>query len=287
MNRNRKRKAAATLAAGMAVILGAGTVMGAAAQSDTVSKEETVYVNTAADGSVEDITVSNWLKNSGDTSAKISDVSNLTDIKNVKGDETFTQSGKNLTWDTDGKDIYYQGKSTKELPVTMSIKYYLDGSEISPDNLAGKSGHLKIKVSYKNNTRVSTKVDGKSTTMYSPFVMVTGMILPTDNFSDITIDNGKVISDGSRNIVVGMAMPGLKKNLALSKDMEKEVTIPEDFTVEADVTDCEISSSFTVALTDVFDEVDLGDMDSLDELKDSMDDLKDAAVKLVKGTKSL
>ena len=107
MNRNRKKAAAATLAAGMAVVLSAGTVMAAAQTGDSsVQKEETVYVNTTADGEVTDVTVSDWLKNAGDSSSDIKDSSDLTDIKNVKGDETFTQDGDNLTWSTDGKDIY-------------------------------------------------------------------------------------------------------------------------------------------------------------------------------------
>ena len=111
MNRNRKKAAAATLAAGMAVVLGAGTVMAAASTGDNgVQKEETVYVNTTAGGEVTDVTVSDWLKNSGDSSnSEVKDTSDLQDIKNVKGDETFTQNGNDLTWSTDGKDIYYQG----------------------------------------------------------------------------------------------------------------------------------------------------------------------------------
>ena len=128
MNRNRKKAAAASLAAGMAVVLGAGTAMAAASTSDnSVQKEETVYVNTTAAGDVTDVTVSDWLKNSGDSSeSEIKDTSDLTDIKNVKGDETFTQDGDNLTWSTDGKDIYYQGKFLRmiwqERPDTLRWK---------------------------------------------------------------------------------------------------------------------------------------------------------------------
>ena len=204
MNRNRKKAAAATLAAGMAVVLGAGTVMAAASTGDNgLQKEETVYVNTTAGGEVTDVTVSDWLKNSGDSSnSEVKDASDLQDIKNVKGDETFTQNGNDLTWSTDGKDIYYQGKTEKNLPVSVGIKYYMDGTEVSPEALAGKTGHLKMEVTYTNTSKTTKTVNGKKTDIYSPFVMVTGMILSTDNFSNITVDNGKVISDGSRNVVV-------------------------------------------------------------------------------------
>ena len=169
MNRNRKKAAAATLAAGMAVVLGAGTVMAAASTGDNgLQKEETVYVNTTAGGEVTDVTVSDWLKNSGDSSnSEVKDASDLQDIKNVKGDETFTQNGNDLTWSTDGKDIYYQGKTEKNLPVSVGIKYYMDGTEVSPEALAGKTGHLKMEVTYANTSKTTKTVNGKKTDIYS------------------------------------------------------------------------------------------------------------------------
>lgn len=127
-----------------------------AANTD-ISKEETVYVNAASDGTPQEITVSDWLKNSA-SAGDLSDVSDLKDIKNVKGDETFSQNGDKLTWNTDDKDIYYQGTTTKDLPVSMEIKYYLNGAQVNPDDLGGKSGHLKIEVAYKNNVKNKTKV---------------------------------------------------------------------------------------------------------------------------------
>ena len=261
MNKNRKIKRSLTtsLAVGMSVMMGAVPVY-AAGSTDTqdVYKEETVYVNADATGNSDEVTVSDWLKNSGDSSnSEVKDASDLQDIKNVKGDETFTQNGNDLTWSTDGKDIYYQGKTEKNLPVSVGIKYYMDGTEVSPEALAGKTGHLKMEVTYTNTSKTTKTVNGKKTDIYSPFVMVTGMILSTDNFSNITVDNGKVISDGSRNVVVGFGMPGMKESLDMSSDIADEVNIPEGFTVEADVTDCEMNSTFTVALTDIFKDIDL------------------------------
>lgn len=287
--KNIKRKSAAALAAGMSVIFGAGTIALAAEQADSgISKEETVYINTEADGTVKEITVSEWLKNSGKASGSlIRDVSDLTDIRNTKGDEEYTQNGKNLTWENDGKDIHYEGKTEKDIPVTVKFTYELDGREISPDDLAGRSGHLKIHVTYQNNMKTTRKVNGKSAELYSPFMMITGMILSTDHFSNVTVDNGKVVEDDSRNIVLGIAMPGLKESLDLSEDMEDDIAVPEDFTMEADVTECEMTSSFTVAMTDVLDEVDLDDLDSIDDLEDSISKMTKAASKLSKGARSL
>lgn len=293
MNKNRKIKRSLTtsLAVGMSVMMGAVPVY-AAGSTDTqdVYKEETVYVNADATGNSDEVTVSDWLKNSGSVSGNLTDESILKEIKNVKGDETFTENGDQLTWNTAGEDIYYQGTTDKELPVSVKLTYFLDDKEVKPDELKGKSGHLKIQVQYTNNEKKTVTVDGKEEEVYTPFVMMTGMILPNETFSNVTIDNGKVISDGSRNIVVGFGMPGLKDSLDLDEETTKEaedkgVTIPENFEMEADVTDFTMSSTFTVALTDLLDDMD--NIIDVDSLKDSLNELEDAALELVSGSGTL
>ena len=295
MNKNRKIKRSLTtsLAVGMSVMMGAVPVY-AAGSTDTqdVYKEETVYVNADATGNSDEVTVSDWLKNSGSVSGNLTDESILKEIKNVKGDETFTENGDQLTWNTAGEDIYYQGTTDKELPVSVKLTYFLDGKEVKPDELKGKSGHLKIQVQYTNNEKKTVTVDGKEAEVYTPFVMMTGMILPNETFSNVTIDNGKVISDGSRNIVVGFGMPGLKDSLDLDEETTKEaedkgVTIPENFEMEADVTDFTMSSTFTVALTDLLDDMDMDNIIDVDSLKDSLNELEDAALELVSGSGTL
>ena len=295
MNKNRKIKRSLTtsLAVGMSVMMGAVPVY-AAGSTDTqdVYKEETVYVNADATGNSDEVTVSDWLKNSGSVSGNLTDESILKEIKNVKGDETFTENGDQLTWNTAGEDIYYQGTTDKELPVSVKLTYFLDGKEVKPDELKGKSGHLKIQVQYTNNEKKTVTVDGKEEEVYTPFIMMTGKILPNETFSNVTIDNGKVISDGSRNIVVGFGMPGLKDSLDLDEETTKEaedkgVTIPENFEMEADVTDFTMSSTFTVALTDLLDDMDMDNIIDVDSLKDSLNELEDAALELVSGSGTL
>ena len=295
MNRNSKlikRGLTTSLAVGMSVMVGAMPVYAASSDKkdndDKLYKEETVYVNADAAGNTDEITVSNWLKNSGDVSGKLTDKSTLNDIKNVKGDEKYTADGDKITWNTDGKDIYYQGTTDKELPVSVKLTYYLDGKEIQPNKLKGKSGHLKIKVNYENKSKKNVEVNGKTENMYTAFVMMTGMILPNDNFTNVTIDNGKVISDGNRSIVVGFGMPGLKESLNLDdiKDAD-DLTIPESLEVEADVTDFEMSSTFTVGLSDLTKDLDLDNIADMDSLQNALDELDDAALELVSGSNTL
>ena len=290
MNKNRKmkRKIAASVAVGMSVMMGVTPAFAASGTSDSdVYKEETVYVNAKASGKTDKVTVSNWLKNSGSVSGNLEDESTLSDIKNVKGDEKYTADGDKLTWSTDSEDIYYQGTTDKKLPVSVKLKYYLDGKEMKPSELKGKNGHLKITVDYKNNEKKNVSVDGKDTEVYTPFVMMTGMILPNETFSNVTIDNGKIISDGNKNIVVGFGMPGLKDSLNLSSEETDKVTIPESLSIEADVKDFTMSSTYTVALSDLLDDVDMDSIVNVDDLQNALDDLEDAALQLVSGSDTL
>ena len=293
MNRNRKlkNKMMTGLAVSMAAVMGAMPVYAAGENEKEVSKEETVYVNADAAGKEKNVTVSNWLKNAG-TKKTLKDRTDLKDIKNVKGDETYTESGNSVTWNTEGQDIYYQGKTRKDLPVTVNFTYYLDGKKMNPEDLAGKSGHLQIRIKYENHAKQTVKVDGKEETLYSPFVMLTGLILPEETFSNVVIDNGKVISDGNRNIVLGIATPGLKESLGLDKKLNKGsdsegINLPENLEVSADVKNFSMDPTFTIALTDVMKELKTDDITDMDKLKDALNDLEDAALKLVDGSAEL
>ena len=244
----------------------------------TPTKDETVYVKVDDAGNQKDVAVSDQLKNISSLGT-IDDVSDLKDIKNVKGDETFSENNGKLVWQGDKKDICYQGTTTKKIPVGMKVTYELDGKKVSADDLEGKSGHLKIHYEYQNTSADSGK--------YTPFLMATGLLMDGEKFSNVTVDNGKVISDGDRNIVIGMGLPQLKEQLTSVSSKVDDLDIPDSFTVEADVTDYEKVEAVTVATNEVFNEVGTDKFDSLDELKDSMTELQDASNKLVSGSGEL
>lgn len=244
----------------------------------TPTKDETVYVKVDDAGNQKDVAVSDQLKNISSLGT-IDDVSDLKDIKNVKGDETYSENNGKLVWQGDKKDICYQGTTTKKIPVGMKVTYELDGKKVSADDLEGKSGHLKIHYEYQNTSADSGK--------YTPFLMATGLLMDGEKFSNVTVDNGKVISDGDRNIVIGMGLPQLKEQLTSVSSKVDDLDIPDSFTVEADVTDYEKVEAVTVATNEVFNEVGTDKFDSLDELKDSMTELQDASNKLVSGSGEL
>lgn len=252
--------------------------------SSNVFKDEAVYVVTDPSGSVTDITVADWLKNVGGLGS-ITDSTFLTDITNTKGDETFTQDGDKLTWSASDNDIYYQGKTTNELPVGVSFTYKLDGTEIAPEDLAGKSGSLELTIKYTNNDLRKTTVAGKGAEMYTPFLMATAMLLPTETFSNVEVDHGQILSDGDKLVVVGYGLPGLQDSLDLDDD--SDISIPDTVTLTADVTNFELNATLTFASSNLLSDFDVENIDSLDDLKDKMNELKDASTKLVDGSADL
>ncbi|MCR4755332.1 MAG: hypothetical protein K5868_07355 [Lachnospiraceae bacterium] len=253
-----------------------------------VDKEESVYVVADAAGCAKEVIVSDWLKN--EVGAKtITDTSDLKDITNVKGDETYTIKGDELVWDAEGSDIYYQGTTDKALPVDMNITYYLDGKEISAEDLVGKSGDVKIRFDYSNNATYEADIKGEETEVYVPFTTMTAMMLPTDRFTDVTVTNGKVMSEGNNNIVLGLAFPGLTDSLDLDREelADKDIEIPEYFEVEAKVNDFKLDMTLTVALSDALSDIHLTDSIDLSSVEESVDDLKDATGQLEDGSKAL
>ena len=275
------------------------------AHSAGKGKDETVYVISSADGSKKSVIVSDHLKN-GDGKDTLEDKSELKDITNVNGYETFKKgSDGKLTWDAKGSDIYYQGTTDKELPVDVKITYLLDGKEVTPDEIAGKSGKVTIRFDYTNNTEKTVKIGGKDEKIKVPFSVISGVILPIENFDNVTVTNGRIISEGKNNIVVGLAFPGLKesidlddlKNEAVSEDAKKEIDdidIPDYVEITADAKNFKIDTTMTVAQSNLLSSVNLTQdvdtkelTDKMDELQDGADKLQDGAGKLKDGTESL
>ena len=258
------------------------TTINASAEAET-SKDETVYVLAGADGTVQKIIVSDWIKNAM-AADSLEDKTELSDIENIKGDESFTLGGDNsCVWDAQGNDIYYQGNIEKELPVQMSVCYTLDGQAIAPEALAGQSGHVTIRFDYQNIQYEEVLLDGKTEKIYVPFAMLTGMLLDTEVFRNVTISNGKLINDGDRIAVVGIAFPGLQEDLAISKE---KLDIPDYVEISADVENFEMGMTMTLATTELFGAIDSDKLD-LHELSDAMAELTDAMDQLMDGSSQL
>ncbi len=267
--------------------------------SSESGKDETVYVIADAAGSPTKVIVSNQLKNK-DGADSLKDTTTLKDITNVNGDGSYKENADGtITWDTDGgADVYYQGTTDKELPVTVKLSYQLDGKDIKPEDLAGKSGHVKIRFEYTNNATKKVKVGDKEEEIKVPFCMTSGAVLPNDTFSNVTVTNGRIINEGKNNIVVGVAFPGLTESLdwdnmkSKAKDEEArkkldDIDIPESVEIEADVKNFALDMTLTMASSNVLSSFNLTKDIDTSEISDQMDDLQDGMDKLIDGGEDL
>lgn len=254
------------------------------------TKDETVYSKLDSEGNNYKTIVSTHIENK-ENSDVINDLSDLINIKNTSGDETYTQDGNKFVWNANKSDIYYQGESSKELPIECNIKYELDGQEISANDIAGKSGKVKVTLQYTNKEERTVDINGKKVKMYVPFVVIAGTVIENENARNIEVSSGKVVDDGTKTVVVGMAMPGLQESLGLSDD---EVEVPSNVEITMDATNFETSSIISYVTPKVLEEDDLKVFDNLDEiygqvntLQSSMNQIQDGANTLKDGTTEL
>lgn len=252
-------------------------------------KDETVYVLAGTDGSVRKIIVSDWIQNALGSDA-INDVTQLTGIENVKGNESYTMGGNSsCVWNAKGNDIYYQGDLDQELPVAVTVSYMLDGQPIAPAELAGKSGKVTIRFDYTNHQYELLEIDGKQEKIYVPFAMLTGLMLDNDVFTNVSVTNGKIMNDGDRTIVAGLAFPGLQESLGLDRDT---LELPDYIEITANVERYELETTVTLAVNELFNDAastmeDNDDLDGLGELDDKLDELTDAMDQLIDGSSRL
>lgn len=252
-------------------------------------RDETVYVIANTDGSVRRIIVSDWIQN-GLAAAQVEERSELSQVEAVKGSATYTLGQDNArVWDAQGQDLYYQGSIEKALPVDMTVTYQMDDQTVTPGQIAGKSGHVTIRFDYENRQYEMVEIDGTEEKIYVPFAMLTGLLLDSDRFTNVTVSNGKLFCDGSHTAVVGVAFPGLQEDLAMEKD---RLDIPDYVEIEADVKDFSLATAVTVASSGLFDQLDdealekleLGELtDGIGRMTDAMDQLMDGSSQLYDG----
>lgn len=252
-------------------------------------KEETVYAKAGPDGEINEVSAEIILRNpSENNSDLLSDVSELSEIMNQKGDEEFVQEGGQLFWENHGEDISYKGKSRGELPVDVRITYYLDGQEIEPDKLAGQSGEIRIRFDYENKEMRTVNVNGRDVTVHVPFAVMSAVVMPSDNFSDIEVDGGKVITMDDTNIVIGMTYPGIEADLKIDGyDLTEDLEIQDYVEITADAEDFELEFTATVISAGTFEDMDPDDLDDIEDMPDDMNELKDASGEIVDGTGEL
>ncbi len=271
-NMNKRKKIAVLLIIGIIINI---------TNVNALTKNETVFAKLDYNGKSKNITVNEHLTNINDEE-NIEDVTTLKEILNINGNEKFNLNGNKITFENKGNEIYYSGKSDKKLPINMNIKYKLDGRDIELKKLLGKSGHVTISIDYTNNLKQNVVVNNVNKTLYTPFVVTTGTIIPTKNIKNVTVTNGKVSSTGDKYIILALASPGLSDSLE-SHELDKLNNI----TIEYDVKKFKLNSIYTVATSKLLDDSDLDIFDRLDKVYENAEELNNASKKLVDGSKSL
>lgn len=264
------------------------TVFAQSNDENPTEKTETVYSVLNSDGSISDTIVSSWLHDE-DGINNIKETLNLTDVKNIKSNEKPSKDGNTYTWNAKGNDVYYEGTATKQLPVSVKIRYELDGQEMSAKDIEGKSGHLKLMISFTNNYSEVKNINGKSIVIH-PSYLAGGMLnMSTGKFSNVKCESGKIVNDGTNEMLAFANIPGLNETLK-SAGLDKvnnQLGISDNVTVEADVNDFDLGS-IMVGMTNEIDLAsELGDIGSVSELTDGIDQLIEADNQLIDGSKQL
>ena len=239
-----------------------------------LTKEETIYANLNYDGKVEKTTVNNHLSNLN--KGTITDDTELQKILNINGKEKYTLENGIISWNSKGKDIYYQGTSKEELPITVEAKYYLNGKETKVKDLVGKKGKITIKLNLTNNSYNSYYKQ------YTPFVVTVGTTLSNKNNSNITITNGKVTSTGNKSILVAISTPGLYESIGLD-ELKSLNSIEINYTT----TSFTLNNIYLVSTPKLLSESDLTIFNKMDSLSYSINTLQDSMNKVVSGANDL
>ena len=244
------------------------------------TRGETVYVETDAEGNVLSMISSVYITNLSGAQT-VTDSTTLTNIKNVLGSESPTVDGTNVTFKAEGEDVCYQGEASGELPFTISLKYYLDGVQMKPDDIAGKSGRVRIEVNCESTLKKTVETDGEEKEMNVPFSVI-GMMTLDENCTGLASD-AKISSQAGTTTIMAVMLPGLAESL----EIENSDKIKESFYVEMNTESFELGKCTFIGMTGIIDENDLSGIDDIETLLTAIDEINSASTSLYKGAKRL
>lgn len=238
-----------------------------------MTQDETVYAKLQASGEVNYVSVVKHLTNDEKTE-EIVDYSNLSKIENLNGFEEWTANGQNLVWKAAGKEIYYRGESSQELPVTMRASYKLNHEEKPLEEILGKSGQVEIQLEYTNHV--------KNGNLWTPFLVAVTTTLDEAKVSNVSVTNGKVTSNGRNIAIAAVAAPGLYESLGL-----KELKDTNKVTITFETTDFELGDIYSAVTPKLLDSTDLAIFNKLDGLYADTEKMSQGSQELVAGAQAL
>ena len=242
------------------------TIQPVAAATSATEKEEVVYVSLQPDGSTKEVNVVNIVQ--PDANGKITDYGSYETVRNMTTTDTINSNGDTQTIKTSAEKLYYEGTlANAQIPWNIQISYTLDGSPVSADELAGKSGTLAIHIRISENTAASG-------TFYDDFALQASLSLDTDLCENISSDDATIANVGSNKQLSFTVLPG--------KGLDTEITSDvHDFTMDA-ISINAIPLHLSIDADDQKEEL----LDKVDELTDALEELNDGAGEIHDGTKS-
>lgn len=302
------------VSAAMAAALAAGSVMGVwpcapanravavwAAETDpkqektgaSQAKEEVVYITSDAGGTVKNMYVVNSFPG-----GEVTDYGEYSSVKILNTDGEISQNGDEIRISSDASSVYYQGELTEtQSPWNISLRYFLDGKEYSPEEIAGKSGNLEIHFQVTKNM----KCEGS---FYEDYALQASFLLDTEQCGNVSASDATIANVGSSKQLTYTILPGEGIDTVLTADVTEfsmdAVSINGiQLNLNVDVDDAELKEKVgelidaTVKLDDGARELSSGTEELQDgsarlkdgtlELKTGMEDLDDGAAALQEG----
>ncbi|MBQ1550848.1 MAG: hypothetical protein IIZ67_01990 [Bacilli bacterium] len=244
------------------------------------TKTESVFNNLNTDGSINKTIVTNHICSK--TKEEYIDNSELNDILNLNGNEEFKKEGNTLKWKSNGKDIYYQGTTSKSSPINFKIKYYLNDKEKNVKDIIGKKGNIRIKIDIENTLKNTVKVNGKVEEVYTPFIVMGGTIIDTKDNSNIKVTNGKVVETGNKATILSISTPGLYESLNID-----ELSKLDSMEISYDTNKFSLNNIYFVATPKLLEEKDIKGFENVDSLVNSINLLQSNMNQIEDGSKSL
>ncbi len=223
------------------------------------TKNEMVIGSADANGLIYEIKDRVTLQGVDKNSTYIKDKTNLTNIENINGDELLEVHDGYVYLENKKTDVVYEGISKEKMPVGVNVSYYLDGKKVSPEKIAGKSGHVTIRFDYTNNTLNSE---------YIPYVAMSAVILDAEKFTNIKT-NANALSIGNNILAYGGTIPGFREFVSKNGHGSINIQVDDFVQIEADTTNFAIDSTFTVfsnGFSKSIKEETLNQIDSVEEI---------------------
>lgn len=174
---------------------------GAVDKDGTADKQEVIYAKLSHAGALQEAYVVNVFTVEDEGAATIKDYGTYEAVYNLSTEAPLAQTSDAVTFTQETTTFSYQGNNPQiTLPWNITFHYYLDGKEVTAEELAGASGDFTL-------TMETAKNDQGDASFYENYVLQTSVTLPDDCAFDVKSADGSIALSGSNTQVTFMTLP--------------------------------------------------------------------------------